>query len=295
MRFATFTKNGEAYAGIYQDGYYSFQDLLGADAPKTVLDFIRLYENKDMPDFPALIAQKKLNPTPASQIVLCSPIPIPFRDVICLGKNYADHAKEILETKLLTQDADLIPQAPVYFAKSAYPAMGDGDTIPVHAQCTSQVDYEVELAVIIGKTTRHISPDEVEASIFGYTILNDVTARDIQVRHGQWFFGKSLDGFCPMGPHIVSKEEIPYPVALNVCCRVNGETRQLSNTSKLIFDIPRVISELSQGITLHPGDIIATGTPAGIGHAMKPPRYLQKGDKVECEIERIGVLTNYFG
>jgi 2-keto-4-pentenoate hydratase/2-oxohepta-3-ene-1,7-dioic acid hydratase in catechol pathway len=124
--------------------------------------------------------------------------------------------------------------------------------------------------------------------------VNDLTARDLQAKHSQWFFGKSLDGFCPMGPVILSADEVEFPVALDIKCRVNGETRQNSNTSKLIFDIPHILAELSQGITLHPGDIIATGTPAGIGHAMKPPQYLKSGDKVECEIEKIGVLTNYF-
>jgi 2-keto-4-pentenoate hydratase/2-oxohepta-3-ene-1,7-dioic acid hydratase in catechol pathway len=155
------------------------------------------------------------------------------------------------------------------------------------------VDYEAELAVIIGKTAFRISREEAEGVIFGYTIINDISARDIQTQHAQWFFGKSLDGFCPMGPHIVSRDEI-NPANLKIQCRVNGKTRQSSNTSKLIFDIPEIISTLSQGITLFPGDIIATGTPAGIGHAMNPPQYLKSGDKVECEIEKIGILTNYF-
>ncbi|MCL1843319.1 MAG: fumarylacetoacetate hydrolase family protein [Defluviitaleaceae bacterium] len=291
MKFATFLSNGLECAGVMYSGeYYSFKDLLGVGAPETMLDFIRDCEGREIPDFDSIISQGSLNPM--GNITLRSPIPRPFRHIICLGKNYADHAKEVLETKLETQNADYIPQAPVYFTKTACPAIGDGEKIPLHGHFTQMADYEAELAVIIGKTAQRISQEDAESVIFGYTIVNDVTARDIQQKHGQWFFGKSLDGFCPMGPHIVTKDEIPFPVELNISCRVNGEPRQSSNTRNLVFDIPRVISELSQGITLYPGDIIATGTPAGIGHAMKPPRYLKEGDIVECEIEKIGVLTN---
>jgi 2-keto-4-pentenoate hydratase/2-oxohepta-3-ene-1,7-dioic acid hydratase in catechol pathway len=278
---------GRETAGIYTDGYYPFKDVLGK-GDISLLDFIRLCESGPMPDFDT----KNLKPIEPDKLL--SPIPAPFRDVICLGKNYADHAKEVVETKLETQDSDFIPKAPVYFNKRAYPAKGDMDEISLHSHLTSMVDYEVELAVIIGKTIYNIAPNQAEEAIFGYSILNDVTARDIQTKHGQWFFGKSLDGFCPIGPCIVSRDEIPFPVNLDVCCKVNGEIRQKSNTANLIFDIPYVISEISKGITLYPGDIIATGTPAGIGHAMKPPRYLAKGDMVECEIEKIGRLTNFF-
>ena len=295
MNFVTFAKNGQEYAGVCVDsGYFAFDDLLDENTFKkhgTILDFIRFYENREIPDFAEIIMRKKLRPF---ENVTIRPPFQPFRDVICLGKNYAEHAKEVVETKLQTQDDDLIPQTPIYFSKSAYPILGDGDEIPLHGHLTNKVDYEVELAVVIGKTAHHISSSEVEDFIFGYTILNDVTARDIQTKHGQWFFGKSLDGFCPIGPHIVPKDKLSFPVCLDICCRVNGEVRQASNTSKLIFDIPYVVAELSKGLTLYPGDIIATGTPAGIGHAMKPPRYLQANDIVECEIKGIGVLRNVF-
>ena len=294
MHFATFTSNGHEHAGIYLDGYYPFDALLSENdgANMTMLDFIRRWEGKPLPDFPAIISQKKLQPL--TQVSLKAPIPSPFRDIICLGKNYADHAKEVAETKLDTQDSRSIPTAPVYFAKSACPASAHNDEILLPVHFTKQVDYEAELAVIIGKTACRIPRDDVWDVVFGYTIMNDLTARDIQVKHGQWFFGKSLDGFCPMGPHIVSREDITPPIHLDIFCRVNGELRQSSNTANLIFDIPRIISDLSQGVTLYPGDIIATGTPAGIGHAMNPPQYLKKGDKVECEIEKIGTLTNVF-
>ena len=295
MRFTTFVHEDKIYAGIVcSNGYYSFSDLFGKkrNSPKTVLEFIQKYEEKAMPDFEAIIAENGLQPFGADCVKLCSPIPMPLRNIICLGKNYEDHAKEVVQTKLETQNENYIPSAPVYFAKIANPATGDGDVIPLHSDFTRKVDYEVELAVIIGKETKCIEPENVESVIFGYTILNDVTARDVQSAYGQWYFGKSLDGFCPMGPHIVTKDEIEFPVKLNISCRVNEETRQSSNTELLIYDIPYIISELSKGITLYPGDIIATGTPGGIGHAMTPPEYLKSGDKIECEIENIGILTN---
>jgi len=293
MRFATIDLNGAECAGIFrkeQNEFYSFEDLL--DEKLSMLDFINQYENKGLPDFQTIIEKNNLRPTYSGKPAFKSPIPIPLRDVICLGKNYADHAKEI--AALTDSNDDYVPKKPVYFLKRAYPSVGDGAQIPIPANISEKIDYEVELAVVIGKTTRNIDESEVENAIFGYTILNDVTARDIQTSYGQWFFGKSLDNFCPMGPIIVSKDVIPFPVKLNLSCRVNGETRQNANTSIMIFNIPRIISELSQGITLYPGDIIATGTPAGVGVGMQPQQFLQKGDKVECEIEKVGILTNTF-
>ena len=293
MRFATFLLEGVEVPGVYVEGegYYPLRDVLDDTAPISLLEYI----NNPVQDLSASLSSKNLKPISPDQITLCAPIPQPIRNIICLGKNYEDHAKEIVSTKLLTQDENFIPEFPVYFAKSAYPAVGHDSTIPLHEHFTKKVDYEAELAVIIGKKAFCIQESDVEDVIFGYTVLNDITDRDAQTRYGQWFYGKSLDGFCPMGPHIVTKDEIPFPVKLNIFCRVNGETRQNSNTSLLIYDIPRVISELSQGFTLHPGDIIATGTPGGVGHGMKPPRYLQKGDVVECEVEKVGILRTYCG
>jgi len=281
VKLVTFLHNNQERVGVKTDGdYYLLED-------KTMIDLIRRCEHEGLPDL------TNLKPI-SGEITLFAPIPRPFRHIICLGKNYEDHAKEVKETIQATQDENLIPKNPIIFTKTAFPAPGDGAKIPLHEHLTKKPDYEAELGVIIGKTIYCATREEVEGAIFGYTIINDLTARDIQVKHAQWFFGKSLDGFCPMGPHIVTRDEIPFPPALDIKCRVNGETRQSSNTSYLIFDIPYIISELSQGITLHAGDIIATGTPAGIGHAMTPPQYLKRGDVVECEIEKIGVLTNYF-
>lgn len=287
MRFATFLHEGNERAGIYNEGkFFLLADLLGREM--SVLDFIREFENSPLPDFTAA------NARPAENISLLAPITRPMRNVICLGKNYEDHAKEVAETIQATQNEKLIPTAPIFFTKAACPAPGDSAEISLHSHFTQKVDYEAELAVIIGKTTYRATREDAEDAIFGYTILNDLTARDIQTRHAQWFFGKSPDGFCPLGPHIVTRDEIGFPPALKISCRVNGETRQSSCTSNLIFDIPEIIATLSQGITLLPGDIIATGTPAGIGHALNPPQYLKPGDKVECEIEKIGILTNFF-
>jgi len=277
---------GTERAGIFNEGkYFLLADAIGREM--SVLDFIR--EGASEFEFTR----------PVEPESLCAPIPRPMRNIICIGKNYADHAKEVAETIQSAQGDDLIPTTPIFFTKAVCPAPGDGATISLHSHFTQQVDYEAELAVIIGKPTYRATRQDAENAIFGYTILNDITARDVQKRHSQWFFGKSLDGFCPMGPHIVTRDEIGlppagFPPALKISCRVNGDLRQSSCTSNLIFDIPEIIATLSQGITLLPGDIIATGTPAGIGGAMNPPQYLKPGDKVECEIEKIGILTNYF-
>ena len=157
------------------------------------------------------------------------------------------------------------------------------------------LDYEAELAVIVGKDARNVEPEEAENYVFGYTILNDVSARNIQNRHQQWYFGKSLDGFAPMGPCILTRESIPYPPCLNIRSYVNGELRQNSNTSRMIFHISHIISELSKGMTLKAGTVISTGTPSGVGMGFEPPRFLKPGDEVACEIEEIGILTNRVG
>ncbi len=226
---------------------------------------------------------------PLSDVKLLAPIPYPARDIICLGKNYAAHAQELSGS--IFQDSDL-PQYPIYFSKRAAPAIGHGDTIKQYPKVTNQVDYEVELAVVIGKTCSQVAPAEVGEYIFGYTIVNDISARDIQNQHKQWYRGKSLDTYCPMGPWIALASTISFPPELAISSKVNGEIRQQDNTNNMIFDITHVISELSQAMTLVPGDIIITGTPAGVGMGFKPPKFLQSGDLVECEIEGIGILSN---
>lgn len=211
---------------------------------------------------------------------LLAPIPRPARNVFCLGRNYKEHAAE--------RGAEAPPH-PVYFTKAPECVIEPGGDI-VHHAVTSELDYEVELAVVIGRKGRDIPRASALEHVFGYTIVNDVTARDLQKRHGQWFKGKSLDTFCPMGPVLVTADEIGDPQTLAVALRVNGETRQSSHTSKMIFPVDECIAVLSLGFTLLPGDVIATGTPEGVGAATG--RLLKVGDRVEAEVEKIGVLEN---
>lgn len=223
-------------------------------------------------------------------IKLLAPIERPCQDIICLGVNYMDHAEESARYKKAEFDGKR-PYA-VYFSKRVNEAVGAGCPIKAHGDMTQKLDYEAELAVILGKDAFHVSLEEAKQYVFGYTIINDVSARDIQNRHNQWYFGKSLDGFLPMGPCIVTAEEIAFPPKLAIRSFVNGELRQDSNTERMIFDISHVISELSQGMTLRAGTIISMGTPAGVGMGFDPPRFLKAGDVVSCQIEGIGELTN---
>lgn len=229
-------------------------------------------------------------PVPLSEVTLCAPIPRPRQDVICLGLNYRDH---VLETARYDQQTFSQEQAdPVYFSKRVTEAVPPGGWIDSHPGLVERLDYEAELAVILGKTARNVSAADAADHIFGYTVLNDVSARLLQTAHKQWYFGKSLDGFTPMGPCIVTADEIPFPPALRITAQVNGELRQDSSTDLLITGIPAILEELSSGMTLLPGTIIATGTPAGVGMGFDPPRFLNPGDVVECTIEGIGTLRS---
>ena len=227
---------------------------------------------------------------PVEAVTLESPIPAPAQDVICLGINYMAHAEESARYKKEAFGGER-PFA-VYFSKRVSEATGTGAEIPSHKELVQDLDYEAELAVIIGKDAKNVPVSEVKNYIFGYTVINDVSARTLQTRHKQWYFGKSLDGFLPMGPCIVTAEEFPYPPRLSIQSRVNGELRQDSSTELMIFGIDHVVSELSAGMTLKAGTIIATGTPAGVGMGFDPPRFLKPGDVVECSIEGIGTLVN---
>ena len=227
---------------------------------------------------------------PAEEAILLAPIPHPVQDVICLGINYMAHAEESARYKKEAFGGER-PFA-VYFSKRVSEATGTGAEIPSHKELVQDLDCEAELAVIIGKDAKNVPVSEVKNYIFGYTVINDVSARTLQTRHKQWYFGKSLDGFLPMGPCIVTAEEFPYPPRLSIQSRVNGELRQDSSTELMIFGIDHVVSELSAGMTLKAGTIIATGTPAGVGMGFDPPRFLKPGDVVECSIEGIGTLVN---
>ena len=227
---------------------------------------------------------------PLDAVELLAPIPRPRQDIICLGMNYRAHLEEAAR-----YNADAFEkQKPVavYFSKRVTEAVAPGGDIPRHAGLVERLDYESELAVILGKTARNVKAGEAGDYIFGYTIVNDVSARDLQTGHKQWYFGKGLDGFTPMGPWIVTADEIPFPPALDIGSTVNGEVRQKSNTSLFLNSIQDVLEELTAGMTLLPGTIIATGTPAGVGMGFDPPRFLEAGDVVECTIEGIGSLRN---
>lgn len=232
------------------------------------------------------------------EVKLAAPLPRPPRNIMCIGKNYFDHAHEFARSGFDsgTQDIarDAVPTAPIVFTKMPETVIADGDVIPYPHGVSECLDYEAELAVIIGRGGRGISQADALSHVWGYTIINDMTARDLQARHKQWFLGKSQDGFCPMGPWIVTAGEID-PGDLQVRCWVGEELRQDANTGSLIFDVPKLIETISAGITLIPGDVIATGTPAGVGIGFNPPRYLRGGDRVTIEIFGIGRLSNVIG
>jgi 2-keto-4-pentenoate hydratase/2-oxohepta-3-ene-1,7-dioic acid hydratase in catechol pathway len=246
----------------------------------------------------ALIGLKNLPPTltpmPLDRVQLDAPIPRPQRNIFCVGKNYHDHAHEFSRSGFdSSAAAGAVPQAPIIFSKVPETVMATGARVLIDPAVSSAIDYEAELAVIIGRAGRGITRAAALDHVWGYTIVNDVTARDLQGRYSQWLIGKSQDTFCPMGPWAVTREEIDIGNT-PIRCYVNGDLRQDSNTGLLIFDIPTIIATISAGVTLRPGDVIATGTPAGVGIGFSPPRYLRGGDVVRVEIGGIGTLENTF-
>ena len=226
---------------------------------------------------------------------ILAPIPRPAKNIFCVGKNYHEHAKEFAGSGFDATAKEVVPEFPVVFSKPPTCVIGPGEPIPAHLDPTGSVDYEGELAVVIGRAGRGIARGDALRHVFGYTIVNDVTARTLQHRHRQWILGKGLDGFAPMGPAILTADEVPDPGSLRLTTHVNGERRQDAPVADLIFDIPALIEAISAGITLEPGDIIATGTPAGVGIGFTPPRFLARGDVVRVEVTGIGVLENPVG
>lgn len=216
---------------------------------------------------------------------LAAPIPRPAKNIFAVGLNYVRHNQEF------TGSSEL-PEHPIVFTKAPTSVVGPGDAVELRPDLTPEADYEGELGVVIGRRGRDIPAERAHEHIFGYTIINDVTARDLQKRTSQWFLGKSLDTFCPMGPYIVHKSVVGWPVKLGIRTTINGEVRQDSNTELLYFDIPKLIATISAGVTLEPGDVIATGTPEGVGMGFDPPRFLEAGDVMEVEIEKLGILRN---
>jgi 2-keto-4-pentenoate hydratase/2-oxohepta-3-ene-1,7-dioic acid hydratase in catechol pathway len=229
---------------------------------------------------------------PVAGAILCAPIPRPPKNVFCVGKNYHEHAKEFAGSGFDGGAKDVVPPHPVVFTKPHTAIIATGEPILSELDPTGGLDYEGELAVVIGHGGRGIGRGEALKHVFGYTIVNDVTARHLQKRHSQWILGKGLDSFCPMGPAILTADEVPDPAALVLTTWVNGEQRQRAPVADLIFDIPTLIEAISAAITLEPGDVIATGTPAGVGIGFNPPRFLKKGDVIRIEVSGIGVLEN---
>jgi len=233
-----------------------------------------------------------LDPVALSEVTLKAPLPRPRRNIFCVGKNYFEHAHEFAKSGFdSSAAAGAVPTNPIIFSKVPESVIGTAAPILIDPSVSTAVDYEAELAVIIGRRGRAIRPEDAFDYVWGYTIINDVTARDLQGRYSQWLIGKSQDTFCPMGPWAVTTDEFDVSDA-DIRSRVNGEVRQESNTGRLIFDIPTIVSTIAAGVTLQPGDVIATGTPAGVGIGFDPPKYLQPGDVVSVEIEGIGVLEN---
>lgn len=284
MKLVTYQYDGiERVGALTPDG--------AAILPLPYPDMNTLIESASFADLlsAASAAESSGASVPAAEAVLCAPIPRPRQDIICLGMNYRDHL-----TEAANYDSAFAKERPVtvYFSKRVSQAVAPEGFIERHAGLTERLDYENELAVILGKTARDVKAADAADYIFGYTIVNDVSAREVQTAHKQFYFGKSLDGFTPMGPCITTADEIAFPPALTLTTLVNGELRQNSNTSLLLNSIAEIIEELSSGMTLLPGTIIATGTPAGVGMGFETPKFLASGDVVECTIEGIGTLRN---
>ena len=280
MKLVTFLHAGQERTGALTADETAVHVLPYAD-----MDSLIRADRKDLD-----AAVQAAEALPLSDVTLLAPIPRPRQDVICLGINYHAHAEEAARysAESFTKERPI----PIYFSKRVTEAVAPDGFIESHPGLVERLDYEAELAIIIGKTAKNVKAEDAGDYIFGYTVLNDVSARVLQTTHKQWYFGKSLDGFTPIGPCITTADEIAFPPALKISATVNGELRQDATTDLLITGIPAIIEELSSGMTLLPGTIIATGTPAGVGMGFDPPKFLKAGDVVECTIEKIGTLRN---
>lgn len=287
MKLVTFRYQGTQQIGVLNEDASTVTAVPGGQ------DLLSLIDSWD--NAAAELAALTGEAIAAADVELLAPIPLPRRNIFCVGRNYVEHAKEFADSGYdATASATAQPEYPVVFTKAPSTVVGTGADVDPHIGVTSELDYEAELGVIIGTGGRGISKAEALDHVWGYTIINDVTARDLQKDHKQWFLGKSLDTHCPMGPWAVTREEVGDG-PLDLLCTVNGETRQKATTADLIFDIPTIIETISAGITLQPGDIIATGTPVGVGIGFTPPRFLTSGDVVEISISKLGTLRNRIG
>ena len=274
MKLITFRYEGQELVGALTDEgiaplrqFGSMEELIRSGVPETLPD----------------------ERIPAASASILSPIPRPSQDVICLGMNFADHTVEAARF----HPTMVREQFAVYFSKRVNEAVPDGGAVDSHPDVTQRVDYEAEVAFVVGRDAYKVPPERAEEYVFGYTLLNDVSAREVQTRHKQFYLGKSLDTFTPIGPWLVTRDEFSFPPEIGVRCYVNGEKRQDGNTRQWIYNIPDVIADLSAGMTLRAGTIVAMGTPAGVGMGFDPPKFLKKGDIVVCEADGLGKLTNF--
>jgi 2-keto-4-pentenoate hydratase/2-oxohepta-3-ene-1,7-dioic acid hydratase in catechol pathway len=286
VRIATYAWNGQVHVGLVSANGLEVSPLDVDHAGRGALPLVEaLAAGAAMP-------ATRGSAVPLNQVRLMAPLPRPRRNLWCVGRNYHEHAKELSAT--VFKDSNENPQQwPIVFTKVPECVIGPHDEVVLPGAASQQIDYEAELAVVIGRGGKNITAGDAMSYVFGYTIVNDVTARDVQMRHQQWDMGKSFDTFCPMGPWIVTADELDGR-RTRVRCWVNDELRQDAPTEQMIFDIPTLIETVSRGITLVPGDVIATGTPAGVGMGMKPPRWLREGDVVRIEIDRLGSIENRF-
>ncbi|HYC46602.1 MAG TPA: fumarylacetoacetate hydrolase family protein [Burkholderiales bacterium] len=292
MRLVTFSDAAGMRVGVHDAASDTIVDLTAMSRlPRDMTQFVALGKNglsrarRAVKSGEARIA--------ASSVRIHAPFPRPAKNILCVGKNYHDHAREFHASGFdASAGKDAIPEVPIMFTKWPNSVIGPNEPIPSMNDYTDSTDYEGELCVVIGAGGRNIAQKDAYAHVYGYTIVNDVTARTLQNRHKQWFLGKSPDGFCPMGPCIVTADEIEDVTQLRLLTKVNGEVRQDAYVSQLIFDIPALIETLSKVMTLEPGDLIATGTCAGVGIGFEPPKFLKPGDVVDITIEPIGTLSN---
>ena len=292
MRLVTFSDAAGMRTGVHDKDSNTIVDLAATTRlPKDMTAFIALGKN-GLKRARAAVKSGE-GRVPFASVKLHAPIPRPAKNILCVGKNYHDHAREFHASGFdASAGKDAIPELPILFTKWPNSVIAHDEPIPSYLDYTNSTDYEGELTVVIGPGGRGISGKDAYDHVYGYTIVNDATARTLQNQHKQWFLGKSIDGYCPMGPCIVTADEVADVTKLQLTTRVNGEVRQDAPVSQLIFDIPTLIETLSRVMTLEPGDLIATGTCAGVGIGFNPPRFLQSGDVVRMEIPRVGVLEN---
>lgn len=293
MKFVWYEKDEKKQLGVLQkeeSHILSLKDLLPERGFLDLLDFIKRYTPEDIAVIREAMEKEKPQGTPLTKVRVLSPIERTIHDIICVGVNYESHLKE---STLGLKDPKLDgPKEPVYFSKRAVRILGTEEPIEGFLSLDDALDYEVELAVLMGKEGRDIPKDKVKDHIFGYTVFNDVSSRTLQKSHIQWYKGKSLDTHSILGPYVLFAEDAAYPPDFTVETQVNGELRQKSSTRLFIHDVDKLISDFSRGITLEAGDIIATGTPSGVGMGFDPPKFLKSGDLMECSISGIGTLRN---